>query len=87
MRRKTKPKPSPADIYAGNKLRIRRCLLGMSQQKLGQRCGVSFQQIQKYENGKNRISAGRLYEFSIILDVPLDYFFWGYDKDEVAKGG
>lgn len=78
MRKNTKPGPSDVDIYAGKRLRILRCLLGMSQQKLAERCGVSFQQIQKYENGKNRMSAGRLYELSIILDVPPDYFFWGY---------
>lgn len=80
MRKKTKPGPSDIDIHAGKRLRVRRILLGLSQQYLAQECGISFQQIQKYENGKNRISAGRLYELSIILDVPTDYFFMGLRK-------
>lgn len=80
MRKKTKPGPSKVDIYAGKRLRVRRCLLGMSQQYVAQECGISFQQIQKYENGKNRISAGRLYDLSVILGVPTDYFFMGLKK-------
>lgn len=80
MGKKTKPGPSAVDIHAGKRLRIRRCLLGISQQVLAEQSGVSFQQIQKYEKGINRISAGRLYEFSVILGVPTDYFFWGCDR-------
>src|SRR5690606_9876708 len=55
----------------------RRALLGMTQEKLADAVGITFQQVQKYENGANRISAGRLFEFSGILDVPVDYFYDG----------
>jgi len=59
----------------GQRLRIRRSLLGLSQEKLADAIGLTFQQIQKYERGMNRISAGRLYQFSKILEVPITYFF------------
>ncbi len=77
MRKRVKPGPSRIDIHVGKRLRTRRSLLGMSQQYLSYECGITFQQIQKYEKGINRISAGRLYELSIILDVPIEYFFHG----------
>ncbi len=73
--RKTKGKPDPVDIHVGKRLRIRRSLLGVSQEKLANEIGLTFQQVQKYERGTNRISAGRLYKFSKVLDVPIDYFY------------
>ena len=63
------------DVHVGKRLRLRRTMLGMSQQKLGAAVGLTFQQIQKYERGANRIGASRLYEFSEILDVPISFFF------------
>lgn len=73
--RKTKGTPDPIDIHVGQRLRVRRSLLGLSQEKLAESIGLTFQQIQKYERGMNRISAGRLYQFSKILDVPVTYFY------------
>lgn len=69
--------PDPVDVHVGKRLRQRRTLLGMSQEKLAQAFGVSFQQVQKYERGANRISASRLYLLTKILDVPVTYFFEG----------
>ncbi len=68
-------RPRPVDVHVGQRLRMRRNLLGVSQTKLGQGVGLTFQQIQKYERGANRIGASRLHEFSRILDVPVSYFF------------
>ncbi len=73
--RKTKGTPDPVDVHVGQRLRVRRSLLGLSQEKLADSIGLTFQQIQKYERGMNRISAGRLYQFSKILDVPVAYFY------------
>lgn len=67
--------PNPVDIHVGSRVRQRRTLLGLSQEKLGDAVGLTFQQIQKYERGANRIGASRMYEFSRILDVPVSYFF------------
>lgn len=67
--------PRPVDVHVGSRVRLRRTLLGMSQESLGQSVGLTFQQIQKYERGANRIGASRLFEFSRILDVPVSYFF------------
>jgi transcriptional regulator with XRE-family HTH domain len=67
--------PNPVDVHVGARLRQRRTLLGMNQTKLGSSIGLTFQQVQKYEKGKNRISAGRLYALSGTLDVPVEYFF------------
>jgi transcriptional regulator with XRE-family HTH domain len=65
----------PVDIHVGTRLRQRRSLLGMSQTKLGQAVGLTFQQIQKYERGVNRMGSSRLYEFAKVLDVPVSFFF------------
>jgi transcriptional regulator with XRE-family HTH domain len=70
----------PVDIYVGKRLRMRRTIMGMSQEALGNATGITFQQIQKYERGINRIGASRLYAFSRILEVPVAYFFEGYDE-------
>ena len=69
--------PDPVDVHVGMRLRQRRTLLGMSQERLAQAFGVSFQQVQKYERGANRISASRLHLLTRILDVPVSYFFEG----------
>lgn len=66
---------NPIDIHVGNRVRLRRTLLGLSQEKLGDEVGLTFQQIQKYERGANRIGASRLFQFSRILDVSISYFF------------
>lgn len=67
--------PNPTDIHVGKRLRLRRTLLGMSQEKLGVAVGLTFQQVQKYERGTNRIGASRLYELSRVLGVSVNYFF------------
>ncbi|MBL4747794.1 MAG: helix-turn-helix transcriptional regulator [Magnetovibrio sp.] len=67
--------PRPVDIHVGSRLRQRRTLLGMSQEKLGEAVALTFQQIQKYERGANRIGASRLYQLSQVLDVSVSYFF------------
>ena len=67
--------PSLINMYVCKRLRLRRSLLGLSQENLGEAVGVTFQQIQKYERGANRIGASCLYQFSIILAVPIAYFF------------
>ena len=68
-------KRNPIDAHVGSRLRLRRTLKGMSQEKLGEAVGLTFQQIQKYEKGANRIGASRLYEFAQILEVPPSFFF------------
>lgn len=72
--------PNPVDVYVGSRLRTRRSLIGLSQEKLAEAAGVKFQQVQKYETGKNRISASRLYEFAQALGVSISYFFDGYGE-------
>jgi transcriptional regulator with XRE-family HTH domain len=68
-------KPNPIDIHVGHRLRLRRTLLGMSQERLAHLLGLTFQQIQKYERGVNRIGSSRLYELGQILHVPVSFFF------------
>jgi transcriptional regulator with XRE-family HTH domain len=74
---KTLPKKqaNPIDGQVGNRLRLRRMMIGMSQEKLGELLGLTFQQVQKYEKGVNRIGAGRLFEIARILGVPIQYFY------------
>lgn len=67
--------PDPVDIHVGSRVRLRRTLLGMSQEKLGDALGLTFQQVQKYERGANRIGSSRLFKLSQILDVPVSFFF------------
>lgn len=83
--KKTPGQPNPIDIYVGARLRQRRTLLGMSQGKLGDTVGLTFQQIQKYERGANRIGASRLYDLSRILDVSISYFFDDM-PEEISEG-
>ncbi|MBY0337749.1 MAG: helix-turn-helix domain-containing protein [Acetobacteraceae bacterium] len=68
-------KPSPIDMHVGSRVRLRRTLLGMSQERLGDALGLTFQQVQKYERGVNRIGASRLFDLSRVLDVPISFFF------------
>ena len=72
--------PNPVDIHVGSRLRLRRTLQGMTQSTLAKALDLSFQQIQKYERGTNRIGSSRLYQFSQILDAPIAYFFKGAPK-------
>jgi transcriptional regulator with XRE-family HTH domain len=72
---KKKSQPKPADKYAGDRVRTRRLALGMSQTELGQALGITFQQVQKYEKGTNRISTSRLQQIANILEVPIMFFF------------
>ena len=67
--------PNPIDLHVGSRVRMRRMLLGMSQEKLGEALGVTFQQVQKYEKGMNRIGASRLQDMAKILDAPPSFFF------------
>ena len=69
--------PNPIDIHVGTRVRMRRMMLGMSQEKLGDALGLTFQQVQKYEKGTNRIAASRLQQMSNILQVPVPFFFEG----------
>ncbi len=67
--------PNPIDVHVGRRMRMRRTLLGMTQTSLGEALGLTFQQVQKYENGKNRIGSSRLYDLARVLDVSAEYFF------------
>ncbi|HUZ32766.1 MAG TPA: helix-turn-helix transcriptional regulator [Xanthobacteraceae bacterium] len=72
-----KKAPNPIDKHVGSRVRMRRMMLGMSQEKLGNSLGLTFQQVQKYEKGTNRIGASRLQQISNILQVPVEFFFEG----------
>jgi transcriptional regulator with XRE-family HTH domain len=76
-----KKQPNPIDIHVGSRVRLRRMMLSMSQEKLGEQLGITFQQIQKYEKGTNRIGASRLQHIARVLSVPVAFFF------EDAPGG
>jgi DNA-binding XRE family transcriptional regulator len=71
----SKKKPNPIDIHVGSRVRLRRMMLGMTQEKLGESLGITYQQIQKYEKGTNRIGASRLQHIATILKVPVAFFF------------
>lgn len=77
----SKKKPNPIDVHVGGRIRLRRNMLGMSQEKLGEQLGITFQQIQKYEKGTNRVGASRLQAIASVLEVPVAFFF------EDAPGG
>jgi len=68
-------RPNPIDVHVGSRVRLRRMLLGISQEKLGERLGLTFQQVQKYEKGVNRIGASRLFDLSTVLAVPISFFY------------
>ena len=97
LRTMTPQKPAksmlnPIDVHVGSRVRQRRTLLGLSQEKLGEALGLTFQQVQKYEPGANRIGASRLFDIARVLDAPIPYFFkdladgdTGQDAPEVAN--
>ncbi len=76
---------SPIDAHVGARVRLRRTLLGMTQTTLGDALGLTFQQVQKYENGKNRVSASRLYDLSRVLDVSIEHFFEDMPPEVAAR--
>src|SRR6516164_7602172 len=77
MKVMAKKVPNPIDKHVGSRVRMRRMMLGMSQEKLGDALGLTFQQVQKYEKGTNRIGASRLQQIAHILQVPVSFFFEG----------
>jgi transcriptional regulator with XRE-family HTH domain len=80
-----KGKPHDVDIHVGGRVRLRRSALGLSQDQLGAAIGLSFQQVQKYERGANRIGASRLYEMSKVLHIPISYFFEDFGGLSLAE--
>lgn len=79
--------PNPIDLHVGARIRMRRRLLGVSQEKLAEALGLTFQQVQKYERGANRVSASKLYEIARTLQTPVTYFFDGLaDAGEIEHG-
>lgn len=78
--------PNPVDIHVGQRLRARRNLVGMTQQEMAEATKVTFQQVQKYETGKNRTSASRLYQFARLLETTVDYFFEGLALSDTKIG-
>ncbi|GEQ98262.1 hypothetical protein JCM17844_18990 [Iodidimonas gelatinilytica] len=77
--------PNPIDVHVGSRVRLRRTLLGMSQEKLAQALDLTFQQVQKYERGLNRIGSSNLYKISQVLDVPIEFFFDDMSEDLATK--
>jgi len=69
------PRPSPIDAHVGSRIKLRRTLMGLSQERLGEALGLTFQQVQKYERGVNRVGASRLFDLSRVLDVSISFFF------------
>tara|TARA_Y100000780_G_scaffold211112_2_gene210236 strand:- start:432861 stop:433274 length:414 start_codon:yes stop_codon:yes gene_type:complete len=80
VKRYSSENPDPIDIHVGQRVRTRRNLLSMSQEKLAEALGITFQQVQKYENGVNRVSSSRLYNIAKIMGVSIDYFFEGFGE-------
>jgi transcriptional regulator with XRE-family HTH domain len=76
----------PTDVHVGKRIRMRRMMIGMSQEKLGDELGLTFQQVQKYEKGSNRISASKLQRTANILQVPIGFFFEGGPDEPGRKG-
>ncbi|MGF9694324.1 MULTISPECIES: helix-turn-helix domain-containing protein [unclassified Rhizobium] len=72
-----KKSPNAIDVHVGSRIRLRRTMLGMSQEKLGEGLGITFQQVQKYEKGANRVGASRLQHIAEVLNVPIPFFFEG----------
>ncbi|WP_223479149.1 helix-turn-helix domain-containing protein [Oricola indica] len=80
-----KKQPNPIDIHVGGRIRLRRTMMGMSQEKLGEQLGITFQQVQKYEKGTNRVGASRLQNIAAILGVPVSFFFEDAPGDSVTS--
>lgn len=79
--------PNPVDKYVGSRVRMRRIMLGMSQEKLGEALGLTFQQVQKYEKGTNRVGASRIQQISEILQVPVSFLFDGGPSGAAGTDG
>lgn len=79
--------PSPVDVHVGSRIRLRRMMQGMSQERLGEALGITFQQIQKYEKGINRVGASRLHQMADALAVPVSFFFEGMGGAEPSAAG
>lgn len=79
--------PNPVDVHVGSRIRLRRKILGMSQEKLAEKLGLTFQQVQKYERGANRVSASKLYQTAQALQAPISYFFEGLADPGVEAPG
>lgn len=77
--------PNPIDIHVGYRIRLRRTLLGLSQEKLASLLGLTFQQVQKYEKGLNRVGASRLWDISKVLETPISFFYEDMDKDVASQ--
>jgi transcriptional regulator with XRE-family HTH domain len=80
-------RPSPVDVHVGARIRLRRTLMGMSQERLGEALGLTFQQVQKYERGVNRVGASRLFDLSRVLDVPISFFYDNMPEPLGSGGG
>ena len=89
--KENKKRPNPIDTHVGSRVRLRRNMLGMSQEKLGERLGLTFQQVQKYEKGINRVGASRLFDLSQVLGVPVQFFYdeatGGYEQPAASQPG
>jgi transcriptional regulator with XRE-family HTH domain len=83
----TKKSPNPIDKYVGSRVRMRRMMISMSQERLGERLGITFQQVQKYEKGTNRIGASRLQQIATVLSVPVAFFFEGAPVPDPSGSG
>ena len=83
----TKKAPNPIDRHVGSRVRMRRMLIGMSQEKLGESLDLTFQQVQKYEKGTNRIGASRLHRIAAVLGVPIEFFYEGAPHGSAVPGG
>ena len=83
----TKKAPNPIDRHVGSRVRMRRMLVGMSQEKLGESLGLTFQQVQKYEKGTNRIGASRLHRIASVLGVPVEFFYEGAPHGSATATG
>ena len=76
---------NPIDVHVGKRIRVRRTILGMSQETLADALGITFQQVQKYEKGINRVSASRLYEISQVLGAPISFYYDEYGSSESSQ--
>lgn len=85
MPRRKKLGPDPIDVHVGGRIRLRRTLLGMSQEKLSEALGITFQQVQKYESGSNRVGASRLFNISRALGVPVSFFYEGFNGGNASQ--
>ena len=87
MAEEKESRPSPVDVHVGGRIRLRRTLMGMSQERLGDALGLTFQQVQKYERGVNRVGASRLFDLSRVLDVPISFFYDNMPEPLGVSGG